>query len=67
VDTPKALFAGLALIAAAVLFNGFMQPKYQIAGGGAMAWIIDTQSGMFRLCRYAECGKWLDANMVATE
>lgn len=66
-DTPKALFAGLALIAAAVLFNGFMQPKYHIAGRGPMAWIINTQSGMFRSCTYTECGEWLDANMVATE
>ena len=65
-DTPKALFAGLALIAVAILFNGFMQPRYTIAGGAGWAWVMDTKTGMFRGCNGGTegCQHWIDVTQL---
>jgi len=63
-DTGKAIFLGLALIALAIFAKDAMHPanagahqagRYNIAGRGqnVFAWIIDTSTGRYRLCEDA--------------
>ena len=69
-DTGKAIFLGLALIALAIFATDAMRPaqaganeigRYNISGTPSMrrAWIIDTSTGRYRRCdKDGECGKW---------
>ena len=70
-DTGKAIFLGLALIALAIFATDAMRPanagahqvgKYIISGTGGFntAWIIDTSTGRYRRCfRGGPCDeKW---------
>ena len=67
-DTGKAIFLGLALIALAIFATDAMRPaqaganqigRYNISSGHAsVAFIIDTSTGRFRRVKYDECGAW---------
>ena len=69
-DTGKAIFLGLALIALAIFATDVMRPaqagegqvgKYMISGGAhkSWAWIIDTSSGRYRECdNEGKCSEW---------
>jgi hypothetical protein len=62
-DTPKAIFAGLALIALAIFAKDIVKPADAgLMGGGRYmgvpgdqneVWVIDTENGMVR-----QCGNW---------
>ena len=68
-DTGKAIFLGLALIALAIFATDAMRPaqaganeigRYNISGKSfEVAWIIDTSTGRYRMCYYdGKCLKW---------
>ena len=69
-DTGKAIFLGLALIALAIFATDAMHPanagahqvgKYNISSSGPHTgnWIIDTSTGRYRSCDYrGKCGGW---------
>jgi len=67
-DTGKAIFFGLALIALAIFATDTMRPaqagtpqvgRYMISGGDLWAWVIDTSSGRYRECdRDGKCSEW---------
>ena len=65
-DTPKALFAGLALIAVAILFNGFMQPRYTIAGGAGAGPTWKGRSGIHTHCTNTRVSK-LASNFLTND
>ena len=72
-DTGKAIFLGLALIALAIFATDAMRPaqagahqigRYNISGMDSMrwAWIIDTSTGRYRQCaNKGECDEWLSS------
>ena len=57
-DTPKALFAGLALIAAAIVADDFIGPRYEISVVQGGAWVVDTETERFRTCSPSSCRDW---------
>ena len=67
-DTGKAIFFGLALIALAIFATDVMRPaqagahqagRYMISGGEQWAWVIDTATGRYRECdREGKCTEW---------
>ena len=68
-DTGKAIFLGLALIALAIFATDAMRPaqagahqigRYNISGPSwESVWIIDTSTGRYRKCWYEkECEGW---------
>jgi hypothetical protein len=70
-DTGKAIFLGLALIALAIFATDVMRPaqagadqigRYNIsASGGHYAFLIDTSTGRYRRCSTSiSCGEWRD-------
>ena len=74
-DTGKAIFLGLALIALAIFATDAMHPanagehqvgRYNISNQGRgpdNAWIIDTTTGRYRSCHYrGKCGRWINGS-----
>ena len=70
-DTGKAIFFGLALIALAIFATDAMRPAWAGAGQAGSynisdvaktngdAWIINTSTGHYRRCdRDGDCGPW---------
>ena len=73
-DTGKAIFLGLALIALAIFATDAMRPaqaganeigRYNISNVGRAhwtGWIIDTSTGRYRKCNSrGECDEWLSS------
>ena len=73
-DTGKAIFLGLALIALAIFATDAMRPaqaganeigRYNISDIGNtpyQVWIIDTSTGRYRKCNSrGECDEWLSS------
>ena len=73
-DTGKAIFLGLALIALAIFATDAMRPaqagahqigRYNISDIGkkhSVLWIIDTSTGRFRKCYYeGKCKAWFSS------
>ena len=76
-DTGKAIFLGLALIALAIFATDAMRPaqaganeigRYNISGSTkSWAWIIDTSTGRYRKCSVdsgftdGECEAWFSS------
>jgi hypothetical protein len=74
-DTGKAIFLGLALIALAIFATDAMRPaqaganqigRYNISNAGSnsyVIWVIDTSTGRYRRCNQVHnddtCGAWL--------
>ena len=71
-NTGKAIFFGLALIALAIFARDVMRPataaqgeagRYAISGGEQWAWVIDTSTGRYRECdREGKCADWYSSN-----
>ena len=70
-DTGKAIFLGLALIALAIFATDAMRPaqaganeigRYNISNVGRShwtVWIIDTSTGRYQRCsKKGKCGEW---------
>ena len=67
-NTGKAIFFGLALIALAIFARDVMRPataaqgeigRYAISGGAQWAWVLDTSTGRYRNCnRDGKCSNW---------
>jgi hypothetical protein len=68
-DTGKAIFLGLALIALAIFATDAMRPAQAgLMGGGrymgtatsnpAAVWIVDTETGAYAYCYIEECRPW---------
>ena len=67
-DTGKAIFLGLALIALAIFATDAMRPaqagahqigRYNISAASSdVVWIIDTSTGRHRWCKDGKCLKW---------
>lgn len=72
-DTGKAIFFGLALIALAVFASDMMKPaeaglmgsgRYMgtSSGGYQNVWVVDTETGYVRRCAYRDerpiCSEW---------
>jgi hypothetical protein len=71
-NTGKAIFYGLALIALAIFARDIPTPanagasetgRYAISAGNRTIWIIDTQTAKYRGCdrNDGDCEKWYDA------
>lgn len=67
-DTPKAIFFGLTLVALAIFVTDIMKPanagnadrgRYMGVSTGDLTgiWVVDTETGAVRPCA-ATCGKW---------
>ena len=68
-NTGKAIFFGLALIALAILARDVMKPanaglmgggRYMGTSGNALLWIVDTDTGSIKMCLQGNCGKWIE-------
>ena len=66
-DTGKAIFLGLALIALAIFATDAVRPadvrimggKYMgISGGIHIVWVVDTGTGAVKKCEFEDCGVW---------
>ena len=71
-DTGKAIFLGLALIALAIFATDVMRPaEAGLMGGGrymgtttanpAALWIVDTETGAYNHCYLSGCRRWLQS------
>ena len=68
-DTGKAIFFGLALIAVAIFATDGMRPANAglLSNGRYMGvsnssgkgfWMVDTETGTYALCRVTKCQPW---------
>ena len=69
-DTGKAIFFGLALIALAIFATDAMRPaqarlmgdgRYMgVPNPGGSVWVVDTETGYVRRCGFETCFDWVD-------
>ena len=66
-DTGKAIFLGLALIALAIFATDAVRPadarimggKYMgVSGGTPIVWVVDTETGAVKKCDFEDCEVW---------